>query len=151
MPRHAEPAWIRRVGEALLVWAGVSLPLQLGWEVAQLPLYTLWQDAGASHIAWAVLHCTAGDVLIACSSFVLVSAGLGGTDWPARSPGRGLALLLVVGVAYTAFSEWLNVYRLGSWAYADAMPTLWGIGLAPILQWLLVPTLTLRLYLRRVG
>ena len=51
-------------------------------------------------------------------------------------------------MAYTVFSEWFNVYRLGSWAYADAMPTLGGIGLAPILQWLLMPALPLGLYIR---
>lgn len=148
MFRDGAPASARRVAAALLVWAGLSLPLHLGWEIAQLPLYSLWREADLLRIAWAVLHCTAGDVLIAVSTFALVSAGLRGTDWPARSPRRGLAKLLIGGVAYTAFSEWFNVYRLGSWAYSDAMPTLWGIGLAPILQWLLVPTLTLRLYVR---
>ncbi|MBN8507071.1 MAG: hypothetical protein J0L57_00510 [Burkholderiales bacterium] len=146
MPSRDDPATVRHVAAALFVWAGLSLPLHLGWEVAQLPLYTLWRDADPLRIAWAVLHCTAGDVLIASSTFALVSVALRGTDWPARWPRRGLAMLLISGVAYTAFSEWFNVYRLGSWAYAGAMPTLWGIGLAPLLQWLIVPTLTLRLY-----
>lgn len=148
VPGQRGLASLRRVAAALLVWAGLSLPLHFGWEVAQLRLYTLWRDADPLHIAWAILHCTAGDVLIASATFALVSAALRGTDWPDRLPRRGLALLLIGGVAYTVFSEWFNVYRLGSWAYADAMPTLWGIGLAPILQWLLVPMLALRLYVR---
>lgn len=45
----------------------------------------------------------------------------------------------MTGVAYTAFSEWLNVYRLGSWAYTQAMPLLGGIGITPLLQWVIVP------------
>ena len=44
-----------------------------------------------------------------------------------------------VGVAYTAFSEWRNVYRLS--AYTDAMPLVLGIGLSPLMQWILVPLL----------
>lgn len=87
-------------------------------------------------------------MLIACASFALASASLRGTGWPAHSPRRGLAMLLAIGLAYTVFSEWRNVYPLSSWAYAGAMPTLWGIGLAPILQWLFMPALTLGLQIR---
>lgn len=108
----------------------------LGWEGLQLPLYTLWSTAPAPAIAWAVIHCTAGDVLIAAAAFVI-----------ARRLTRGLprmafvAVLVTLGVAYTVFSEWLNVSVRGSWAYAPAMPVVlpFGTGLAPLLQWLVVP------------
>ena len=133
---------------ALLAWAGLSLMLHLGWEVIQMPLYTLWKEDDALHIAWSITHCTAGDVLIACATFTLASLCLRRVDWPIQAPWRGLAILLTSGVAYTVFSEWRNVYRLGSWSYTDAMPTLWGIGLAPITQWLLVPILTLWMFKR---
>lgn len=93
LPVHRDPPTVRRVAAALLVGAGLSLPFHLGWEVAQLPLYTLWHEPDRLRIAWAILHCTAGDVLIACSSFALVSVGLRGTDWPAHLPGRGLLLI----------------------------------------------------------
>lgn len=36
-------------------------------------------------------------------------------------------------------SEWLNVSVRGSWGYADGMPTVLGIGLAPLAQWIAVP------------
>jgi hypothetical protein len=36
----------------------------LVWETAQLALYTLWHNGTASSITGAVLHCTAGDVLL---------------------------------------------------------------------------------------
>src|SRR5438046_7946598 len=44
-----------------LPWLAV---LSLGWEIAQLPLYTLWNEAGPGYIAFAVAHCTIGDILI---------------------------------------------------------------------------------------
>ena len=132
----------RRARPVLLAWIGWSLLLHFGWELAQLPLYTLWRDPDFVHIAWSIAHCTGGDVLIAIGTFVLTSACLRRFDWPSGAPLRGMAILLASGVAYTAFSEWRNVYALGSWQYAEAMPTLWGIGLSPLMQWLVVPTLT---------
>ena len=40
------------------------------WEIAQLPLYTIWRDKGLAANAFAVLHCTAGDLLIAAVSLL---------------------------------------------------------------------------------
>lgn len=48
----------------------------------------------------------------------------------------------ILGVAYTIFSEWLNVEIHQSWAYTEFIPPL-GTGLAPVLQWLLLPGLAL--------
>jgi len=61
-------------------------------------------------------------------------------------------MLIVMGLGYTVFSEWYNVYRIGSWAYSDAMPLIFGIGLTPLLQWLVVPGVMLALIQRsRIG
>lgn len=43
---------------------------------------------------------------------------------------------------YTVFSEWNNTVITRTWAYSQWMPTLWGIGLSPILRWLLIPAWT---------
>lgn len=128
---------------ALGAWLFVSVVLHLAWEIAQLPFYTLWREASPAFIAWAVVHCTAGDGLIALGTYVAASASLRCVDWPWESPGRGLAVLWASGLAWTAFSEWRHVYDLGSWAYAEAMPTFAGIGLAPLAQWVVVPALAL--------
>jgi hypothetical protein len=62
---------------------------------------------------------------------------------------------VVLGMAYTALSEWLNGVLLGTWTYAPAMPLLplVEIGLSPLLQWVLVPVtaLTLARRLARAG
>jgi hypothetical protein len=57
----------------------------------------------------------------------------------------------VLGIAYTLFSEWLNVTVSGNWAYTTAMPRLpfIGTGLAPLLEWVIVPTAALRIIGRR--
>ena len=112
------------------------------WETAQLPLYTIWQEGTVRDLAIAVLHCTAGDVLIATASIV---AGLlvTGHDWPDRLDAyRRVALAAIaIGVTYTVFSEWLNIVVRRSWAYSELMPVipLVGAGLSPALQWMVVP------------
>lgn len=97
-------------------------------------------------IAYVVAHCTLGDALIALSSYLLAAAATRSWDWPADRAAPGAAVAVVAGLAYTAFSEWLNVSIRGSWAYSPAMPQLFGFGLSPLLQWLVLPLLGLFIF-----
>lgn len=138
--------------EALAFVARCYLPmlaaLNLAWEIAQLPLYTIWHKASAPYVAFAVAHCTAGDVLIGAASLALA---LVATRAGALASWRWRAITLttvVLGVAYTAASEWLNTLR-GAWQYSDLMPVLrlgsLRIGASPLAQWLILPMLGLYL------
>lgn len=110
------------------------------WETAHMPLYTLWLSGTPGEIAFAILHCTAGDVLIGAVTLGLAVLLLG-RGWPAAHFGRVAAAAMALGLGYTVFSEWLNVSLRGSWAYRDLMPILpvLGTGLTPVLQWILLP------------
>ena len=93
--------------------------------------------------AFAVVHCTLGDLLIAISTLMLAPIMAGDHTWP-RGRFRPVAILTVVlGVGYTVFSEWLNVVVREAWAYSELMPVIsvFGlkIGLSPLLQWVVVP------------
>ena len=113
----------------------------LGWEFAHMPLYTLWQTGTAYEIAFAAVHCTGGDVLIALSAVVLALFLVGSPAWPAAHRGRVIAVTVVLGLAYTLFSEWLNIEVREAWAYSDLMPVIPIInaGLSPVLQWIVIP------------
>ncbi|MBX9699453.1 MAG: hypothetical protein K2X74_08450 [Acetobacteraceae bacterium] len=126
-------------------YLALLLPANLAWEAAQLPLYTIWTEANARAIAFAVLHCTVADGMIGAVSLAAALILLQAHGWPARGAGRVAAVTTAVGVGYTVFSEWLNVEVRGAWAYAEAMPRLppLGTGLAPVLQWLVLPPLAL--------
>jgi hypothetical protein len=50
---------------------------------------------------------------------------------------------IFLGVGYTIFSEWRNTVVLRSWEYSDLMPQIFGIGVSPIAQWILIPALVL--------
>lgn len=141
-------AW-RLIVRGYLPWlAG----LNLAWEAMQVPLYTMWTDATPGYIAFAVVHCTLGDVLIGSASLALALI-LGREEsistWHWR---RIVVLMLVLGPGYTVFSEWLNTTLL-RWTYSELMPALdlagFRIGLSPLLQWLVVPPLAMHLARRR--
>ncbi len=120
-------------------WAAAAFVLHSVWEFAQLPLYNLWREAAAPRLATYVLHCVAGDVVIALTTFILTCLVLRDGRWLVRRPWSGGVLLVGLGLGYTGFSEWYNVYRAATWSYAPAMPLIGGIGLAPLLQWIAVP------------
>lgn len=142
-PSEVRSFWNGPVFRVLGTWTLMSLALHLAWEIAQLPFYTLWREGSPMFIAWAVAHCTVGDGLIALGTYLVAARSARSVYWPWAAQKRGLAVLWASGLAWTAFSEWRHVFKLGSWAYADAMPTIAGIGLAPLAQWVVVPGLAL--------
>lgn len=132
----------------LAAWATLAAVLHLLWEIAQLPLYAIWGDPDRARVTRYVLHCLAGDVLISTTIYLLTAIAFRELYWPERHPWSAGALAVVLGLAFTAVSEWYNVYVLGSWFYAPRMPTLGGIGVAPLLQWMVVPTMMILLWRR---
>jgi len=111
------------------------------WEIAHLPLYTVWQKGSAGEMAFAAIHCTGGDVLIATTALLGGLLFLGNARWPDERYLAVAAFAVVAGLGYTIFSEWLNTTIRRSWGYTDLMPTLPAIevGLSPLAQWIVIP------------
>jgi hypothetical protein len=116
---------------------------------AQLPLYTIWSNGTRLEILFAVIHCTAGDLLITVFALALAALAARIGRWPFFGNRMALTAILL-GLGYTVFSEWLNTQVRQSWSYTEAMPLLppLGTGLTPFLQWLIVPGIALG-YVRR--
>ena len=114
------------------------------WEFTHSPLYAD-HDRGVVYVVWTRLHCTAGDVLILLVCFWLVALFFRSRRWHREWPVRGGATFTVAGMAYTVWSEWLNTGIKGAWSYSESMPTVLGIGLTPVLQWLVIPPLLVRI------
>ncbi len=145
-PDAVGPRWRERL-VALALYAGLSAFGHLLWEIVQLPLYTLWRTASRAELAFAVLHCTGGDVLIAMNVLLASVVLLRAWSWPRGQAIHIAVLAIPLGIVYTGFSEWLNVYVRQSWIYEPAMPTItilgYQIGLSPLAQWLFVPAAVL--------
>lgn len=133
---------ILRIG----LWCTLAFLLNLVWEIAHVRLYTIWTEAGRPVIAWAVLHCSLGDVAIALVMFAVAGVLLHLLDWPATRPWAGGAIVTIGATSYTAWSEWFNVYSAGNWAYTTSMPTVFGVGISPLLQWLILPSVMVAAY-----
>jgi hypothetical protein len=131
-------AWLRSLRRYVAFVASTNLV----WEFVHMPLYTMWREGTAREIVFAAVHCTGGDVLIATSA-VALSLFLLGRGWPAARAAytRVAASTVALGVAYTIFSEWLNIVVRQSWAYSELMPVVpvLDIGLSPLGQWLIIP------------
>ncbi len=142
-------AWRDRPEIRLVMWA---LPLEAVWEIAQLPLYTLWHKNEWGYILYNFAHCTLGDLLILLVSFELMAWLTRDRYWFKKHVLFHGVLFTLAGAGYTIYSEIRNVYFTGAWAYTERMPIVpvIGVGLAPLLQWLLLPPLLLYL-LRRVS
>ncbi len=139
----ANRAAYRRPWRVLRAWFLAALALNLFWEIVQLPLYTIASSEPAQRIIFAVVHCTAGDLVISIAAYFLAAFAVHALDWPLVRAWTGGALATAAGLAYVVYSEWYNVYQAGNWAYTSAMPTVFGIGVSPLLQWAVIPALTM--------
>lgn len=123
--------------------AVVSFPLFLMWEIFQSPFYADAFEDPWDRLLYNRLHCSVVDVLIMLGSFWVVAL-IWGRSWIVKNQTLPSVIFLMIGVLYTIFSEYYNVSIARTWAYSRWMPTLGSIGLIPVFQWLLIPTLVLR-------
>src|SRR5215471_16729490 len=93
----------------LLPWAALAIGLaaigHLLWEAAQLPLYTLWRTGTPREIAFALLHCTGGDILITTVTLAATATLTRHFRWPSFG-WRMVSTAMMLGAGYTIFSEW---------------------------------------------
>jgi len=117
------------------------------WEMVTAPLYAGLADGPHWYGVRCCLMAAAGDAVIALVAYGVVALLRGDRDWmrarSSRQFAASIAGYLVVGVVITVIIERLSVYTLERWAYTSTMPTLGGIGVAPLLQWILLPPVVL--------
>jgi len=111
------------VWRAVLLYLGVATALHLIWEMAQLPLYTIWRTGTRFEILFAIIHCTAGDLLITACALTLAALIARIERWPFFGK-RMMLTVILLGLCYTVFSEWLNTQVRQSWSLhrGDAAP-----------------------------
>jgi hypothetical protein len=123
-----------------------ALLLNFPWEVLQAPLFV--GMAGQPHVD-AMLSClraSLGDAAIMLLGYVAVALASGDRWWGLAPTGRRLAVFMAIGLTITIVIERLATAGLWfqNWTYSEAMPVVpgTGLGVAPLLQWVLLPLLT---------
>ncbi len=108
----------------------IALFLNIIWEFSHYPLYVdLSEISKYPHLIIASFT----DMLIILSIFAIVSLKNRNFNW-IKNPSKFDYLLVVfMGLSVAVFIEVINL-NLGRWAYTELMPTIFGIGLSPLIQ-----------------
>ena len=130
----------------------LSFPMHFTWELLQAPLFSGMEKATHIDGIRICLQATLGDMVIALVAFWAAALLAGTRHWVGRPNYRACVLFIGTGLGMTIGLEFLSTEILDRWAYATAMPRLplIGTGLAPVLQWTLIPVVVLW-YLRRLS
>lgn len=131
--------------------AGFAFLLHFAWEMLQFPFYAGMAEAPHGPATWTCLRATFGDVVLALAAFGVVGVATRGRLWRGRLRPSHLALYVAFGLVVTIALEYASVHLWGRWEYGPGTPTILGIGVPPLLQWTLLPPLTLWLVRRHVG
>ena len=122
--------------------ATFSAVLNFLWEMVVMPAYgTRSTSAAGIGIAMCVLA-TLGDVGITLGSYA-VAASIAPRRWLTRPAIAPCLTYLAVGLVMTIAFEYVNVYMLHRWSYAPRMQVMAGIGVLPLLQWIVFPPIVL--------
>ena len=123
-----------------------ALLLNFAWEILQAPLYAGMADMPHAQVTKVCLQATVGDAVIMLLAYGAVAAVARSRRWIVAASGWQLTLFITIGVSITAAIELLATRGqwFGNWSYLPTMPLLPGtrIGLAPLLQWVVLPLLT---------
>lgn len=114
--------------------------LNFAWEMAQMPLYKNMEPGLQSTIFCGVASIADGIlVMLLYFSFALVYKE---TFWLRKHKAKRIFALTMAGGIGAVFAELRHVAS-GSWSYTDVMPLVPGInvGLSPVLQFMLLPTI----------
>jgi len=129
----------------------ISFLLNFVWEISQMGFYSTLGMGDVSDYGnflrthWEV---SLKDALMVVSVYLIISLILKnclpsgdvsqGQKWPLTWNSGWLILLLSL-PAWQAVIEYYSVYIYGRWGYAEAMPLIYGIGIIPLLQMLVLP------------
>lgn len=123
--------------------------LHFAWEMGQASLFTpmdrlpFWQAT-----AWCA-RAAGWDVVISAAAYFVAALAARSILWPRRPTPWPVAIYFLAGLAITiAIERW--AVSAGRWEYREAMPTIAGIGLTPLLQWIVIPAMIL-VVVRRIA
>lgn len=129
-----------------LTFALATVALHFVWEMAQGRWFASMAPLSFWQATRLCARATIGDVVITAVAFATAAVPARSLHWPAQN--RLLmpyAIFIAGGLAVTVAYE-IHAVATGEWSYAETMPTIAGIGVLPILQWLVLPIAELAVF-----
>ena len=118
--------------------------LNFVWETLQGGLYAGFNELSYKQGVNYCTRATLADTGIMLVSFWLVAWLGSGRNWPLRAGAWQTVGFTLIGLVTTVVLEILSTRVWHRWSYAESMPLIpiLDVGIAPFLQWVLLPPLT---------
>jgi hypothetical protein len=112
----------------------VVLAIHFAWEMGQARWFASMRGLPIWPATLLCLRAALGDLLITAAAFCVAAIAVKRIAWPdQRRLVIPAALFIITGLAITIAFERFAI-ATGRWSYEPRMPTLFGIGLAPLLE-----------------
>ena len=120
-----------------------SLLLNYPWELIQMPLFLGMRESTQGAAIKACTFATLGDGVIMLLAYWGGALLVQDRRWIARPRRAPILTMIGIAVAITVFVERWAIVSAWGWRYAENMPVIpmLGIGLTPVLQWIILPPL----------
>lgn len=123
--------------------------LNLFWEISHSLLFDWNQSPLQNNVEFyigRILFSTFGDLVILTLIFAVISLKNKSIQWINKPSRIDYMLVIILGIIFAIFIE-IRASIQGKWHYTELMPTIFGIGLTPLIQ--LFTTFLLALWLIR--
>jgi len=127
-------------------FAALVFALHFAWEMMQAKWFASMKELPVWRAAFLCARATLGDLLITAIAFGVAALVGKSVKWPA-GPRVIIAAIafVIIGIAITVGYE-VFALSTGRGRYDDTIPTIFGIGALPLLQWLLLPLIEVMLF-----
>ena len=111
------------------------------WEMAQARFYSSMKGLPFWSASWLCTRAAAADVALLALWFVIAALVARDAAWPLHPTSKAIATFFALCLLSTAAIEhWAIATR--RWRYSSDMPMIFGVGALPLLQWVVIPVLS---------
>lgn len=115
--------------------------LNFAWEMAQASFYSSMKGLPFWSATWLCTRAAAADVALLALCFAIAALVARKATWPLRlTPGATTTFFASCLLVTIAIERW--AIATSRWSYGDEMPLIFGVGALPLLQWILIPVLS---------
>lgn len=122
------------LGTILVFLFGFSFLLNFLWEALHAVYLYQHHDFDAATYVPMLLYVSSVDSLIVLGLYLSVGLMYRNVLWIKQFRKKPVIIFLILGVAVALIIEYRAVFYTHRWMYRKAMPTIFGIGLSPLVQ-----------------
>ena len=128
------------------VFALLVLALNFAWEMMQASWFASMRGLPLWRGTLLCFRAALGDLVITAIAFALAAMIAKSAIWPTERRVIIVTVAFIVTATAIAVAYEHLALSTGRWRYDETMATLFGIGMLPLLQWLLLPMIDVWLF-----